>query len=71
MTNSDVFDGITFISSIILIWIVEPLLGFVALNVQVEAISSFLIASKDLINVVTSLLILIFTILKFRKNKKK
>ena len=58
------------IISLVLIWIVEPLLNFVALNIDVVSVSEFLITFKDLINVITSLIIVAITILKYKKMKK-
>lgn len=53
------------------VWVVEPLVFIVGTVVYNSAVGEFLIDFKELINVCTSIIILLIAILRYKNQKSK
>jgi hypothetical protein len=57
------------LGALLLIWGVNPMIVFIS-NMNIGLVGEYLSTSKDAINIVTSILVLAITYIRFKKEKK-
>lgn len=70
MINQSI-NSLKFLLNLCLIWMIEPLMTFLAVNLDMKYVSEVLIVSKDFVNVIVSVTIGVIAILNYKKKHRR